>query len=191
MQEFNRFYKKLDEFRTSKNIKPWKTFGVKTEVAMTRPKDDQTKGQPTTAQQPQKTQPQQAGLLTQTEYTALVAVTFDQLGELLAAIENYQQSERFYGVTSIRIPNMKAALETGELEAEVEINLVAFSYPGQTPFDPNVIAQLLTDEKGKAFEPGKEETDKVDKIKTKWQREPFIWKPQNRKNHPPFTPFDK
>ena len=176
-KEILKFYETLDEFRLSKNIEPWKSFEV-LDKGFFSPEEDEP-GQKTDQKTAPKTPPQKQApqMLTTTEYKASLPLTFNQLGEMLTAIESYP---RYYGVTSIQLAGMSSKIPGAELSADVNLTLVSFTYPQVAGFDEKQVVRLLSD-----FKPTDKEQKKIQDLKSKWDPVNFQWTPLPR------NPFDK
>lgn len=165
-REMLKFYETLDQFRLSKQMEAWLNFSHN-EGDITTKELQKKKG----AQAPQPS------IILTTSYSAVIPATFNQLGELLTAIENYP---RFYGVTNITIPGMISSPTEPDPSAIINLTLVSFTYPEKTPFDEKEIKRLLSD-----FKVTNKEQKQIQEIKDKWKKTPFQWSPLSR------NPFDK
>jgi Tfp pilus assembly protein PilO len=166
-REILKFYETLDQFRINKQMQAWDTFAAESGPNINTRELNKKKG----------TQPQLPASLISTSYNAVIPATYNQLGELLTAIEAYP---RFYGVTSIALPDMTSSPTSPEPTGTVALNLISFTYPPKSPFDEKEIKRLLND-----FKVTQKEQKQIQEIKDKWKKTPFQWSPLTR------NPFDK
>lgn len=174
-EEFTKFYDTLENFRSERNIKPWKFFRTRDVMGegAELEKDDK-KGKPKQIQVPKKS----SGPFEEIFYIASVPLSFDQTGQILNFIENY---ERFYGVQVIQTGSPMPSKDGGEIECLVNLTLISYFYSGTTPLDDEV-SDILKD-----FEVSSDLQKEIEESKNKeWGRkENYIW------TKPMRDPFDK
>jgi hypothetical protein len=190
-KNFMDFYKTLEDFRLERKMNPWTAFQIDKIVAEQNEGDKKgaKPGTPTPPPPPPKRGEAPEGPFRQTNYTASIPVTFNQLGQILNQIENYKQ---FYGVSQIQIPTMqlpkkdkeaKEAVGGDEMEGIVTLKLVSFSYSGANPLEQEVekyIPKEAKDRKAK-FTPTKDMEDKLAKKKKEWdEKSHFSWSKPGR-----------
>lgn len=170
--EFTKFYDTIDAFRSDRGIKGWKY--LRTKEIESLGQVDKNDGKP------QKVDPTKrpTGPFVETFYQGSIPLTFDQLGQMLNFIENY---ERFCGVQEIQVSSPTASKDGGETESMVNLTLVSYSYGGSQPLDDDIQAFI------KDFGVPPDLQKEVDDLKNKdWGRkERFVW------TKPMRDPFEK
>jgi len=172
-EEFTKFYDTLESFRSERNIKPWNFFRTKDIMG------EQSQLEKDDKKSKQVVVPKKAsGPFEEIFYMASVVITFDQLGQLLNFVENY---ERFYGVHEIQASAGTPSKDGGETESMVSLTLVSYFYSGTTPLDEEV-NDILKD-----FDPPAELQKEIDDTRNRdWSRkESYVW------TKPMRDPFEK